>query len=244
MKRESKRKGIIERLCYYLGRQNFASDFLDTISNWLFLQPVPAFNGFGLPSNSKLPKHKTDNDWNKGTALMMSRPTAWHAGSDGRQANPTPLEPNKGTPRPETIIPWRWLIGPLGWFWHEDAKKEAKKHAPAPCSDMKYHGMHGQPCKFAGGTDNKCPKGTVSGWFWAYEVPGLGRIYYVDCCGTSGDKSDVWCNWSSEPNWCMVYGRAQNQGVSKYNCTLAISESDMNVVDLGGGKYEVGGVDQ
>jgi hypothetical protein len=245
MNNRKNRQGILERFCQFLGRQHFASDFLDAISNWLLLQQAFAFDGnynFGLP----IRKAKTVDKLAGPQIVQMARPTQWHNGADpnGRTAPSVPGGTNQGAPRSESIFPWRYIVGPLGWFWHERAKSQAKKNPTVvPCSDAKYHGMHGQPCKFAGGSDTKCPVGTTSGWFWAYDVPSLGRMYYVDCCGIGGSASDVWCEWTSEPDWCNGWGRAHNKGISGYNCTLAIPEADMNVVDLGGGNYEVGGVD-
>ncbi|MGI8638679.1 MAG: hypothetical protein ACR2MG_01820 [Pyrinomonadaceae bacterium] len=241
MKNESKRQGVIKSLCLYLGRQNIASDFLDYISSWLFLQPAFAFSG-----NGKFPlpkyKEKTEEKLAKSKPVMMARPTAPHNGMDGRAA-PTTGGAHRGALRSEEVSPWRVIFGLPGIIWHLVEKDKAGKHKTAPCSDPKYRGMHGQPCKFAGGSDTKCPSGTTSGWFWSYEVPSFGRIYYVDCCGAGGSASDVWCEWTSEPDWCNGWGRAANNGISGYNCTLAILEVDMNVVDLAGGKYEVRGVD-
>jgi hypothetical protein len=242
MKKESKRQGVIKSLCLYLGRQNIASDFLDYISNRLFLKPALAFNGVGTLS---LPKHKekTEEKLAKSRPIMMARPTAPHSGSDGRAAPTSPGGAHRGAARSEDVTPWRLILGIPGVLWHLSEKEKANKNKKVPCADPKYRGMHGQPCKFAGGSDTKCPKGTTSGWFWSYEVPGFGRIYYVDCCGVGGSASDIWCEWTSEPDWCNGWGRAVNNGVSGYNCTLAILEDDMNVTKLGESKYEVSGVD-
>jgi len=130
---------------------------------------------------------------------------------------------------------WRWV---LHFREKEEADRKAGNHG---CEDVRYHGMHGRPCRFAGGSDLRCPRGTTSGWFWSYDTP-AGRIFYVDCCGGT-PQGTVWCNWSQEPNWCSAWGRAANASISTYNCTLAIPDSLMKTRDLGGGKFEVVGVD-
>jgi hypothetical protein len=110
------------------------------------------------------------------------------------------------------------------------------------CAPERYHGMHGTPCLYAGGSDILCPKGTVSGWFWSYKTK-AGVFYYVDCCGGT-KKSDVWCGWTNEYNWCQPWGRAVNTGASqKYNCTLAVPSEVMMTKGVSADKFEVVGVD-
>jgi len=133
---------------------------------------------------------------------------------------------------------WHMIRGTSHLHKKEQADKLAGNHG---CEDQRYHGMHGRPCRFAGGTDLKCPPGTTSGWFWSYETA-VGRIFYVDCCGGT-PKGAVWCNWTQEINWCVALGRAANAGIDKYNCTLAIPDNLMKTRDLGNNKFEVVGVD-
>lgn len=231
-----KQEGIIERLCKYLGRQNLATGLLDFIGNRMFPQTQFAYGGI---SSALIPTNKQEslND-SLSKPLLMARPPAGTENFRG----PAPTSPHKGHTQPApitlpTLLSFIPIIGPV---LHQEAKT-ASQHASKACADPLYKGMHGAPCKYEGGSDNKCPKGTVSGWWWSYEVPGKGRIYYVDCCGGSPTHS-VFCNWSSEPNWCYGYGKAQAAGIGKYNCTLAILEADMKVKAVGSG-YEVEGVD-
>ncbi len=235
---KKKKEGLVERFCMYLGRQNFASEILDYLSRFLFPQSPFGFEMAGaMPMRVLKRENESEIRRRRGLVLM-----AVPAGTENFHGD-APLVPHDGHTQPalKEIFPWRWLLGPLGFVLHEK-EKAAAKHASAACSDPLYKGMHGAPCLFEGGTNNKCPKGTVSGWWWSYEVPGKGRIYYVDCCGGS-PKHEVYCNWTNEANWCYGMGRAATKGITEYNCTLAILEADMNVVKVGSG-YEVGGADQ
>ena len=47
-------------------------------------------------------------------------------------------------------------------------------HFPRECEPDRYHGMHGAPCAFHGGTDKKCPTGTQSGLWWRFTVQWVG----------------------------------------------------------------------
>jgi hypothetical protein len=241
MKKQSKQTNLVEKLCQFLGRNNFASEFLDYVSSWLFPLPTAFANSsFGAMPMPKFRKNEKDIILEMQKPIMMARPPS---GTENfRGAAPTkPHEahdqPAPAAPNINPMISWIPIIGPI---LHYGIKKAAE-HASVPCSDPLYRGMHGAPCKFEGGSDNKCPKGTVSGWWWSYEVPGKGRIYYVDCCGGNPTHT-VFCNWSAEPNWCMGLGKAAAQGIYEYNCTLAILEADLNVKAVGSG-YEVVGVD-
>jgi hypothetical protein len=240
MRKQKKQTGIVESLCRVLGRKNFASGFLDCVSGWLFPLPTTyAYNGIGalqMPKSLKNERNKL-SDIHK--PILMARPPAGTENFHG----PAPVVPHDPHTQPtadDTGASWLLNLLPFGFLVHESIKKDAK-HASVACSDPLYRGMHGAPCKYEGGSDNKCPKGTVSGWWWSYDVPGKGRIYYVDCCGGS-PKHKVFCNWTNEYNWCQVFGKAQARGISDYNCTLAILEADMKVKKVGAG-YEVEGVD-
>ncbi len=234
MKRREQSDGWVARLCNWLGRQTRLAPFLDWVAGWFM--PRVAWRVGGLP------------------APRLTGPTVWKAQGplttpNGdcqtcRNAAPTtPGEANQDNvqspDRPGVLSEiWHWIWGTS----HQAKKDEAdRKAGKGGCADPKYHGMHGRPCRFAGGSDLKCPAGTTSGWFWSYETP-VGRFFYVDCCGGTPQGS-VWCNWTQEANWCMVWGKAANAGISDYNCTLAIPDSLMKTRDIGGGKYEVVGVD-
>lgn len=97
-------------------------------------------------------------------------------------------------------------------------------HSTAECSKLIYHGMHGAPCAFHGGSpDNKwCPPGTISGLWWRFNIPGLGNIYYVDCCGLP-IAWKVWCRWSKEQNWCA------GRGGNTYTCTLTLTYAELKI---------------
>ncbi len=92
--------------------------------------------------------------------------------------------------------------------------------APAPvmgpqCSDPRYCWMHGHPCSCCGGSDTACPAGTTRGSTWTYCCGGRTRSFR-DCCGNlTCPASCVWCDNSSQPNWCA--GAGNNQ----YVCTLS-----------------------
>jgi hypothetical protein len=96
-------------------------------------------------------------------------------------------------------------------------------HSTNECAPLIYHGMHGSPCAYNGGTsDNKmCPAGTISGLWWRYNVPTIGFVYYVDCCGMPVQWK-VWCRWAKEQNWCV--GRGNNV----YTCTLTILPTELH----------------
>lgn len=95
-------------------------------------------------------------------------------------------------------------------------------HSVAQCSNPRYRGMHGRPCRYSGGSDLLCPYGTEAGYWWRWYVPGVGNVYYVDCCGMPS-LSRVWCNWAKEPNWCLQKGR----GI--YTCTLSLLHNEIHI---------------
>jgi len=106
------------------------------------------------------------------------------------------------------------------------------RHSSRECSNPRYQGMHGRPCRYSGGSNDaggrsepitRCPMGTVPGLWWRWYVPGLGKnVYYVDCCGMPS-LSRIWCNWAKEPNWCA------GQGNNVYTCTLALFHDELHV---------------
>ena len=114
---------------------------------------------------------------------------------------------------------------------HYDRKeanfKKSVEASTGVCALPQYHGMHGRPCAWAGGSDKHCPAGTVGGWYWSYETA-LGVICYVDCCGGRA-LGNIWCNWTSEQNWCLA-GKAGSSGNTAYTCTLAIPQGDLKLV--------------
>jgi LysM repeat protein len=97
-------------------------------------------------------------------------------------------------------------------------------HSLGECSPPIFHGMHGAPCAFHGGSsDNKfCPPGTTTGLWWRFNIPGIGNVYYVDCCGVQIEWT-VWCRWAKEQNWCA--GRGNNI----YTCTITLLHSELHV---------------
>jgi hypothetical protein len=137
---------------------------------------------------------------------------------------------------------WDIIFHPLDHEQHKRSWDTA--HTVHGCSEARYHGMHGRPCKYEGGSDSKCPAGTFSGWYWSYDCPGVGKVYYVDCCGGGTPTNSVWCNWTQEANWCLGYGRAARQTPPnmKYFCTLSILDRDMRTTAVPGG-FEVVGAD-
>jgi hypothetical protein len=225
MRHRSPRGDWVRRLCDRLGRQTFTSGFLDWVASWflpqasqpLAMRPPVGEASLGL------------------TALMAQGPltTPPQSPTYHGTAPTTPGDPNQDNVRADDrpgifSAIWHWFSGTS----HQAKKDQADRLAGKDgCQDPRYHGMHGRPCRFAGGTDLKCPPGTTSGWFWSYDTP-AGRIFYVDCCGGT-PQGAVWCNWTQETNWCVGWGRASQAGITAYNCTR----------DLGGGRYEVVGVD-
>ncbi len=95
------------------------------------------------------------------------------------------------------------------------------------CDRWSWCGMNGYPCARCGGTDTTCPSSgcSTTGNPWsACCVTGSGcyRVYYYDCCATSGKSCpSVTCTASCHNKalggwWC-------NGGdSSNYRCTLAI----------------------
>ena len=142
-----------------------------------------------------------------GALAPLSQPVSFMAGiasnqpgvHDGNQGPLAPLAPHAGEPGDP-------------------------KHSTKECSPAIFHGMHGAPCKFHGGTsDNKyCPAGTTSGLWWRWNIPKVGNVYYVDCCGLP-IKWKVWCNWAKEANWCA------GQGNNVYTCTLTLLHGELKI---------------
>jgi hypothetical protein len=95
-------------------------------------------------------------------------------------------------------------------------------HSTKECAPDRYHGMHGAPCAYHGGSDKMCPYGTMSGLWWRFNIPKIGNVYYVDCCGLP-IKWNVWCRWAKEYNWCA------GKGNNVYTCTLTILQSELHV---------------
>src|SRR5262249_19058960 len=207
------------------------SGFLDWIARWIVPPPRLAFSGVGAAPTaqgaSELPDQSPEHP---GPQIVMMddslRGTRWGKGDDnpGGHGPPAPPKPwhEHGYPDP-TSGP-----APPAAFIAESKKK---------CNYYRLEGMHGRPCRSlpgAGGSDTKCPTGTVSGWFWKYDVPAYGTVYYVDCCGKS-ISGGVWCNWSKEQNWCVI-GKASHRNdiewevdpstnqrsAPLYTCTLAL----------------------
>lgn len=199
---------LIKRFCDWMGREHHFSGLLDWVARQVVGEFRPPLVWSGAFSGPPLSRAKASDDYD----LI-------HA----------PMHSEGGLP--EFII--RGVqhaldsVGDVATRVSErmhQAAKDAEKNA---CKNPKYSGMHGSPCLFAGGSDTKCPKGTVGGWFWAKSTA-VGTIYYADCCGGSVSSS-VWCDNSSEPNWCLGAGRAARQGIVKYACTVALFKSEFKV---------------
>ena len=192
-------QSIIVDLCTFLGRHNVWSRWLDRCAGWILITTPAAAPAIGPPRYLMGSGPGTDDE-----GSVLPAPASPHAGPTGSYEQPDDS--------------W-WLARLLNW--------SKTVHASTACSEAKYHGMHGTPCRFAGGTDLKCPSGTVSGWFWRYKTS-VGVIYYVDCCGKNPTSGAPWCNWTNEPNWCLG-GKAAARGISQYTCTLTIPAASMRV---------------
>lgn len=242
MNYRTKDRELVKRLCDLLGRQHFAARFLDQIAQWIAPTTLrPLLHGAGA-TPAGLNSRQQPESQDLGTEPMLMAALAPGSPDPARGMAPsTPHAPHAGR-SPNRPGFWSWLFSSSSD--HSRRKTIAdQQHAMTSCADPKYRGMHGRPCKFAGGSDNKCPRGTTSGWFWSYETS-AGRVYYVDCCGGTPDTTNnVWCNWTAEPDWCLHWGRAANLRVTGYNCTLAILDADMRTAQLSPGVYEVSGVD-
>lgn len=241
-----KKENVIERLCKYLGRQNSIAKFLDYLANYMF--PTADFSQIGVGQTFYGMQNVEDEDVNLAKPILMARPPAGLENFHGE----APINPHSAHEGVRYRIPPPTIIDRLTMQVRQSRSRDLARasretsrsveHASAICANPLYRGMHGMPCSQAGGTDNMCPRGTVSGWYWSYEVPTIGRVYYVDCCG-GNPNHHTFCNWTSEPNWCLGHGRAAAQGIQSYHCTLAIREADLNVVSNGSGGYIVSGVD-
>jgi hypothetical protein len=241
MKRQRWFDDVVIRFCNFLGRQTAASGALDWVASWFL--PRVRWGAGVLPAGGAT-----------GPDIWLAKGPYATPGSNcptcRDKAPDTPGKPNRDDVQAEDR-PGLWSRIVHWWRGtsHQAKKDQADRMAgKGGCDDPKYHGMHGRPCRFAGGSDLKCPPGSKSGWFWSYETP-VGRIFYVDCCGGT-PKGSVWCNWTSEADWCVslgqTFGRWMVEGGydrDAYNCTLAIPDSQMETQDVGGGKFKVVGVD-
>lgn len=238
MKSTSNRPGLVKRFCDLLGRQHPASGVLDRIAR--LVVPLPPPMGFAAAGRAAGPNRRNrEDDLRK---LIHSPFLAQGPMLDATNRGDAPTtehDPASGS-KSVTIHTANW-----GWWsrlWGTDEDVVMTESGKQLCAPDRYHGMHGTPCLYACGSDTKCPKGTVSGWFWSYKTP-VGVIYYVDCCGGTR-KSDVWCGWTSENNWCGPWGRTANTGGSQdYNCTLAMPSAVMMTRGISATQFEVVGVD-
>jgi hypothetical protein len=228
IERDSSHIEWVRRLSARLGRQTRLSNLLDWVAaRTVKLPAMPRVAFAGGPKMDDLlhaPKQMATGPGAQDAAYVRPAPTTPHAEPLGGSGPWTPTEPW-----------WDIFLGPAAIIAHRARKGAANKaHAKAACAPEKYHGMHGMPCAYAGGTDLKCPAGTISGYWWTYKIS-TGVIYYIDCCGGT-QKGTVWCNWTEEDNWCRGAGRAVNQGASlEYNCTLAVPDSLMKTATVGTG---------
>lgn len=238
MKLRPQGNNITERFCTYMSRHHPLARLGDVIGD-LLLSPrlQPALAGHG--SSPRPSRRESMSQVHMAIGPMPENnhgpaPNVPTQSSNDSFVNDTGDRPGW----------WNWLWHSAGD--HDRAKRSwDKAHTTHGCSDPQYHGMHGRPCKFEGGSDNKCPAGTFSGWYWTYDCPGVGKVYYIDCCGGGTPKNSVWCNWTQETNWCIGYGKAAQQtpAVDKYFCTLSVLDRDMRTTAVPGGQYEVVGVD-
>jgi hypothetical protein len=109
----------------------------------------------------------------------------------------------------------RWLTRVMEEIFGATPTPTPAPVAPPKCSDTRYCWMHGHPCSCCGGSDTACPTGTNRGSTWTYCCGGRTRSFR-DCCGNvTCPSSCVWCDNSTQPNWC--YGA----GSMNYVCTLS-----------------------
>jgi hypothetical protein len=214
---------LVKRFCDWLGRPHFATGFLDWLAGWL-VRPRPVAGGAGPRPPNLAPADPADL-WPP--ILMMAGTT---------RPECTQGDVNDGGRGP-TAPTWPWLE-----HGHVEAGDSVSAAVLAEnkrkCRFWRLTGMHGRPCRYVhGGSDVKCPPGTVGGWFWKYDVPAYGTIYYVDCCGKVATE-EIWCNWSKEENWCQMGEAAQmaaagtiaiEDGVALYTCTLALQRKDFTI---------------
>jgi hypothetical protein len=255
-----KRRGetLIKRFCDYMGRPHFAARLIDWIAIPWILPPdaLPEFVGVsGL--RRPVPPDDVEDELRRSEPMAIVGPGA--EDHHWPPSNRKPCTRSDGTSEvSDDNIPEdraKQLADRPG-FWsrlfHSTPEHNKRKanwdatHFHHVCNDDLYYGMHGRPCKFEGGSDTKCPVGTVSGWFWSYDCPNIGKVFYVDCCSKNDlpTTSRVYCNNSCEVSWCWGNGRAHHTGnMEHYICTLSILDIAMRTRDLGGGSYEVDGVD-
>lgn len=232
----------IERMCDFLGRYTRFAAILDYVASWIVPLPRPAHNAVaGMPGVSStgdldLPAHVIAMASGPETRTTTPNSVDWPFRGDSPT---TPQKSHEGEHRKMAVVydaPW-WK------FWEDDVTAPTVQRGVDLCTQDKYRGMHGTPCLYAGGSDLRCPRGTVSGWFWSYRTP-AGVYFYVDCCGGTPRNNPVYCHWTAENNWCYGGGRAQNSGRSlDYNCTLAIPDNLMMTRGVPGKRPEVVGVD-
>jgi hypothetical protein len=240
---QQRREPMIKRFCDYMGRQHAIARLAERIARWL-LPPTagPALAGAGWPMQ---PGTRREDSMRPKPMAMATGPYT-QINYKGK-APDNPIAPEE---MDDTKYTGGWWDRPGAWdnYWHHAGHAQRKAdydraHTFHACQDDKFHGMHGKPCKYAGGTDIKCPKGTTSGWFWSYDCPNIGRVFYVDCCGSLTVSDRTWCGWTKEDDWCQYFGKAANAGITGYVCTVAIPDAAMKTVEVSPGKLEVVGVD-
>jgi hypothetical protein len=228
---------VIEQFCGFMSRSHGLGRIGDFVGDLILSPGVQT----ALAGSGAVPRMPRSRAWTTVHMAIGPMPENNHGAAPA-----SPGEANQDTVINDTGDRPGWW----SWIWHNSrehnrAKREwDEKHTIHGCMEAQYHGMHGRPCKFEGGSDTKCPTGTTSGWYWSYDCPGVGKVYYVDCCGDRPLNKTVWCNWTNEANWCLFYGRAalQTPAPTRYVCTLAILDRDMRTQAVPGG-YEVVGVD-
>jgi len=83
------------------------------------------------------------------------------------------------------------------------------------CSDWFRCGMAGCLCSCRGGSDSRCPPGTVNGtsaWYACCYDRARNKVFFVrytDCCSNTQPPacpSGCFCSQSAQPSWCGSAG--------------------------------------
>jgi len=127
--------------------------------------------------------------------------------------------PNADLPRPSERTTTRrsWLRRLLAVLTASGTLLfEAPPASAQSCNDWIRCGMGGCLCSCRGGSDSRCPDGTVPGteaWYACCYDRARNKVWYVrytDCCANTPPPScpsNCYCDNAAQPSWCGTAGK-------------------------------------